>query len=312
MAKGARKSRQGEDVVERASRKKKKSASSLPYVESVESIDPLDLIRRVLRSQDMLFLSRQITYHISSAEDLPTTWADKDQVRLVLSKLIEHVVKRSPRRSSISIGLRQFVLRSGRGVEFKITATDRFLDKMDASEFMANLFSFEIDTDSGISLTECREAILRQNGRFWVDLPKADQPVYHIILPSSEQAADVARVEHYTFKYDILISNFAAVRKRFGIRKSQCLVEQIEHYVRSLVRYPMDMVMSVSEEGIITTIYETEGVVAESVASRISQRLGKEVFRIGKKPVELSFQYHLSALNVTPARRQKATDKGRT
>lgn len=308
MAKVSRKSRQGGDVVKETSRKKG-GAPSLPYGESVESIDPLDLIRRVLRSQDMLFLSRQVTYHISAAANFPEAWADKDQVRLVLSKLIEHVVKRSPRRSSMSIGLREFALRSGPGVEFKITATDRFLENMDASAFMANLFSLDVDVDSGISLTECRETILRQSGRFWVDLPKANEPVYHIILPSSEQTADIERAEHYTFKYDILISNFAAVRKRFGIRKSQFLVEQIEHYVRSLVRYPMDMVMSVSEEGIITTIYETEGGVAESVASRISHRLGKEIFRIGKKPVELNFQYHLSSLNVTPASRRKTKNK---
>lgn len=308
MAKIARKSGQSGDIAKETSGKKK-GATSPPYGESAKFIDPLDLIKRVLRSQDMLFLNRQVTYHISATADLPEAWADKDQVRLVLSKLIEHVVKRSPRRSSISIGLKEFALRSGPGVEFKIIATDRFLEDMDASAFMANLFSLDVDIDTGISLTECREAILRQSGRFWVDLPKASQPVYHIIMPTSERAADIARAEHYTFKYDILISNFAAVRKRFGIRKSQFLVEQIEHYVRSLVRYPMDMVMSVSEEGIISTIYETEGGVAESVASRISHRLGKEVFRIGKKPVELNFQYHLSSLNVTPASRRKTKRK---
>ncbi|MFH1829864.1 MAG: hypothetical protein ABH871_03705 [Pseudomonadota bacterium] len=308
MATSARTSRTRKKSAKSAPKKKRERAT-IPYEGTTSPLDPLDLIKQVLRSQDMLFLSRQVAYHIASEAELPDAWANTDQVRLVLSKLMEHIVKRSPRRSNISINLKEFSLRCGPGVEFKIISTDRLLEKMDRSAFMASLFTANIDSESGVSLTECRESILRQRGRFWVDLPKTNQPVYHVVLPTSEEVANVERAEHYTFKYDILISNFAAVRKRFGICKSQSLVEQIEHYVRSLVRYPMDMVMSVGEEGIITTIYETEGGIAESVASRISQRLGREIFRIGKNTVELTFKYHLSALKVTPANHRKAAHK---
>jgi len=127
-------------------------------------------------------------------------------------------------------------------------------------------------------------------------MPKPHRPIYNIVLPASEAAASRPAEESQTFKYNISIANYANVRKRFGIKKSASLLVQIEHYVKSLVRYPIDMVMSVSDKGIITTIYETQKGAAESVASRISQRLGKEDFRIGKRPVELAFKYELSKL----------------
>ena len=262
--------------------------------------DPLDLVRQVLMGSDMLFLGHQVAYHLASESELPKAWVDPDSMGRVLSKLLEHLVKRAPRRSNISMELGIHSLRSGPGVEIRIECTDHYLENIEASTFMATLYSTGIDSVSGVSLAELREQMLKMNGRMWVDLPKSDRPVYHIVLPTTEGTAEPPPTDHQTFKYDIQIINYASVRKRFGIRKSLSLIDQIERYVKSLVRYPMDMVISAGEKGVITTIYETQGGGAESVASRISQRLGKEAFHIGRKPVDLSFRYKLSALTVTP------------
>ncbi len=271
--------------------------------------DPLDLFRRALMSQDMLFLSRQVTYHLAAATGDLEVYADSDQFYLALTKLIEHIVRRSPRGNSIEIGLKPFALRSGPGIEIDISCQDRYLDHPGGQPLLTALLTEEVDPHSGIALSQCQETVRRQRGRLWADIPKAQQIVYHIILPSSPESAHHGGLESQAFKYDIFISNYASVRKHYGIRKSQSLVEQVEHYVRSLVRYPMDMVMSVSDRGMITTIYETQLGAAESVASRISQRLGREEFRIGKKPVELAFRYHLAPLSRTAGVADKIPEK---
>lgn len=261
--------------------------------------DALDLIRRTLRAHDLLFLSRQVTYHIATSADLPMGWADVDQVHHVFSQIIEHVVRRAARSSRISIGLSTFSLRSGPGIEISFSSVDRHLSEVDRHAFLTELFQDKIDEMSGISLSDCRQIAVRQRGQLWVDLPKPNRPSYHLVLPLSPEAQAQAAPVQQTFKYDISIANYADMRKRFGIKKSQSLVTQIEHYVRSLVRYPIDVVMALSDKGIITTIYETQRGTAQSVASRISQRLGAETFRIGKKQVEVAFSYHLSPLSTS-------------
>ncbi|HPQ80625.1 MAG TPA: hypothetical protein PLZ86_02760 [bacterium] len=259
--------------------------------------DALELVRRVLMAQDLLFLSRQVTYHVAASADLPSAWADANQIHYVFSKLVEHLVRRAARSSRISISLSSFALRSGPGVEISFASLDRNLAESDRNAFVAELFQGAPDSLSGVALSDCRQVVMRQHGQLWVDFPKPDRPVYHVVLPVSEEAAAAVPLAQQTFKYDIAISNYADLRKRFGIRKSHSLVSQIEHYVRSLVRYPIDVVLALSDKGVITTIYETQRGTAQTVASRISQRLGSETFRIGKRQVDLAFSYHLSPMS---------------
>lgn len=268
--------------------------------------DVLALIRKALLSHDLLFLSRQVTYHISVDADLPDVFANPDQVQFLFSQMIEHLVKRSACGSRLSVALKKYMLRGGAGIEMTFTTSDRYLTEKDQNEFLSGLFQGGEDKISGVSLTSCRTLALREFGQLWVDVPKALNPVYHLALPSTEQAGAVSDAGQQTFKYDILISNFSTMRRRFGIRKSASLLSQIEHYIRSLVRYPIDMVLSLSDKGMITTIYETPKGTAQSVASRISERLGSEKFYIGKKAVEVSFSYRLSPLSQLPLTRNRS------
>ncbi len=257
----------------------------------------MELIRRVLSMHDLLFLSRQVTYHIAASAELPAVWAEPQQVGSALSKLVEHMVRRAVRGSQIRIEIGPLAMHSGPGVEIICSGIDRGLDEAMGRSLITTLFEGAAEGSEAWALAEARRVILSQQGQLWADIPKPHHPIYHIVLPASPQAAAPHPAAHRTYKYDIAISNYANVRKRFGIRKSISLVEQIEHYIRALVRYPMDMVMAIGEKGIITTIYETQQGTAESVASRISQRLGREEFRIGKRPVELTFRYNLSLLH---------------
>ena len=267
--------------------------------------DALDLVRRVLMAHDLLFLSRQVTYHIAASSELPQAWADADQVQYAFSQIVEHLVRRAARSSRISISLAPFSLRSGPGIEISFAGVDRHLEETDRNAFLTELFQGQADAVSGVALTDCRQVVVRQRGQLWVDFPKPNRPIYHLVLPISQESAAAVPSAQQTFKYDIAISNYADVRKRFGLRRSQSLIAQIEHYVRALVRYPIDVVMALSDKGVITTIYETQRGTAQSVASRISQRLGGETFRIGKTPVEIAFSYHLSPLASVPSGRAK-------
>ena len=272
--------------------------ASWPPTENVDRhFDIMGLIRHVLSSHDMLFLSRQVTYHISASADIPKVWAEREHIGEVFSKLIEHMARRASRSSRIGIEIKGVALHNGPGVEIKCTGTDRLLDETAGKDFISAIFHGEDAKGDSRTLAECRGLVLKQRGQLWVDILKPHYPAYNIVLPANEQAAGPHPTEHRTYKYDISITNYANVRKRFGIKKSLFLVERIEHYVKSLVRYPIDMVMALGDKGMITTIYETQQGTAESVASRISKRLGREEFRIGKRPVDLMFRYDLSLLN---------------
>lgn len=261
-----------------------------------ERFDVLGVLRRVLSAMDMLFLSRQITYHVAASAELQKVFADIERVKFILAKILEHIVRRAQRLSRIEIGIKDYSFRGNPGMEIAFSSEDKCFGELDRQKFLADIFQGKTDEMSGIALAECRSALLREQGQLWVDVSKSKRVVYHAVLPVSEKPKTAGDPAQQTFRYDISISNYADVRRRFGVRKSASLVGQIEQYVKSLVRYPVDMVMSIGEKGMITTIYETPQGSAQSVASRISERLGHETFHIGRKSVDISFSYHLSPL----------------
>lgn len=257
-------------------------------------LDILDLIRRTCAALDLLFLSRQITYHIAASSELSYVFADADQVQSVLSELLRHVVKRAPHGGRIDISMDEVVTRRGRSVEITLGSIDRYISDMTRAGLMRQFFG-EQEGGSHSSIFTCREVMVKQGGHLSVDMPEPKLVIFKIALPTVV-APEVSAGEQQTFKYDIVIQNIANLRKRFGIKKSHGLVSQVENYVRSLVRHPVDIVMAVPDKGIITAIYETNKGAAQSVASRISHRLGSEEFRIGKNVVEINFKYNLSLL----------------
>jgi hypothetical protein len=253
----------------------------------------MDMLRRTFSAHDLLFLRKQITYHIAASAGMPNVFADGDRIQAATASLLEYMAMHASRGSRIDVKLQEIPLRSGAGIEISFYGNDPSLRTTDKTNFVHRMY--ESDAEDGHVLINCRELVSSQGGQMWADLPNPRQPVYRMVLPTYEGAREHDKPTKM-FKYDISIINYANVRKRFGIKKSLMLVGQIEMYVRALVRHPIDIVTAVREKGIITTIYESPKGAAQSVASRISQRLGSEEFRIGKKAVDLSFRYQLSQL----------------
>lgn len=278
---------------ETAATGKTKIVSAGSYAKG-KPLDILDLIRRTCAAMDLLFLSRQITYHIAASSGLSYVFADADQVQSVLSELLRHVVKRAPHGGRIDISLEETVTRRGKSVEITLGSIDGHISGMTRAGLMRQFFGEQEDGGHS-SIFTCREVMVKQGGHLSADMPEPKKVVFKMALPVV-LAPEISAGEQQTFKYDIIIQNIASLRKRFGIKKSYGLISQVENYVRSLVRHPVDVVMAVPDKGVITAIYETHKGAAQSVASRISHRLGSEEFRIGKNVIEISFKYNLSLL----------------
>jgi len=280
-----------------AGRRNLKTAAWPPAPLAPSSLDPLELIKRSLAEKDSVMLGRQVSYRLSTVESLPPLWAEANEVLETLESMLSHLAGRAIRKSAISISLREFSLRSGRAVEFAFETTDRFFKEGEDREFITRLFDGSDDQESGVSLARLRERVMNQHGRLWADPPLYNRIKYHIVFPSSEEVVNLQMSGQEAYRYEICMINYASIRKSFGIKKSSGLIEQIERYVKSLVRHPIDMVTSDPERGSLTVVYEAQHGAAESVSSRISKRLGRETFHIGKKTVDLDFKYDLTTLS---------------
>lgn len=261
-----------------------------------KSFNILGVVRRACAAHDFLFLSRQISYHIAASADLKEALGNESRIEAVLSELIAYVARRAPYAGRIDIELKETEERQGPQVEVVFKAADEKTGSRGA--YLDELFGGRGEGGSS-TIIACKEAVSKEGGQLTADLPEPKRPVFKITLKTLA-AREVPVGDHEIFRYDIAIKNMAHVRKRFGIRKSQSLVAQVEEFVRSLVRHPIDIVTAMHDKGIITAIYETQKGAAQSVASRISSRLGTEKFKIGKMEVDLDFKYQLAALPSIP------------
>ncbi|MFH1873755.1 MAG: hypothetical protein ABH859_01015 [Pseudomonadota bacterium] len=262
---------------------------------AAEPCNAVNIVQQTCASLDLLFLGKRITYHIAADSELSPIFAAADEVQAVLTELFRRIVKRMPHGERIDVSLNEVSLRQGRGIEIMLKCLERDDAAKNLAGLLHELFG-EGEQGPDSSLFACRSSIIKQGGQLTVDLPKPKQPVFRVVLPTVGTLS-LASSDQYTYKYIITIKNIANIRKRFGITKSYGFVSQIENYVRSLVRHPIDIVMSDPDKGIITAIYDTTKGAAQSVSSRISERMGKEEFKIGKKVVDVQFKYRLSSLS---------------
>lgn len=261
--------------------------------------DVMNQIQQVCATHDILFLQKQLHYHISASADLPKVYSNPEQILLVMSNLISNAIKYAPRGSDIEIKVREVSLRQGAGVEVTVINTSEEFTERDRYHIFEKFYKgkvAETGRPSGLGLSICREIIQQAHGQLWVDIPSKGRVAFAFVLPCAEIKGPVKPTVHQTFKYDITVANYDEIRTKYGSEKSYNLLSQVEEYVRKLVRYPVDVVTAFEQSGIVSTIYETEEGTASSVAARISQRLGSEHFRIGKSEVNMTFQYRLSTL----------------
>ncbi len=261
--------------------------------------DMLHQIQQVCATHDQLFLQRQLRYRVTASADMPKAYANPDQIFVVLSHLVSNAIKYAPRSSEIEMKAKEVHLRQGAGVEVNIINESPDFTEKDRYQIFEKFYNTkngDSSTVAGLGLAVCREIVQKAGGQLWVDIPSKGKVSFAFVLPCAELVSTTKAKSNQTYKYDITIANFKELKDTLGGDKMTVLIHRIEDSVRQLVRYPIDVVAAFEANGIISTIYETQEGNAASVATRISQKLGEENFKIGKNPVPVTFKYHLSVL----------------
>lgn len=261
-----------------------------------ERIELLDLIKEMLAKHDKIFLSKQIRYHVSTSPDLPAALVNRECITNCLSELLGHISLNSPRGGRVSIISSKIGLRSGVGVQMEFHANDNLLTKENFKEMLSNIYHLNDKLPELAALAKCRKYLIQQGGQLIIERLPTNRISYRLLMPADEGKKQTAKECVDSYRFDITIANFNMVRKHYGINKSKSLIVQIENFVKTLVRHPIDLVISDDQSGIVSAIYESQLGHANTVSNRISSRLPKEEFRVGKRPVKLSFGYKLTHL----------------
>jgi hypothetical protein len=261
--------------------------------------DILQQVQHVCTTHDQMFLQRQLRYRVTASADLPKVFANPNQIFVVLSHIISNAIKYTPRSSEIEIRIKEVTLRQGAGVEVSVINESPNFTEKDRYQIFEKFYSNHPEDAvkaPGMGLALCRDTVQRAGGQMWVDIPSKGKVSFAFVLPCADVLTKPRPKSHQTYKYDITIANYKELKDTIGVEKISMLLHRIEESVRKLVRYPIDVVAAFETNGVISTIYETQEGFASSVATRISQKLGEEDFKVGKTSVPVMFKYHLSVL----------------
>lgn len=264
------------------SKKKPPRVKGAPRNEKSRQQSLLETLRAALAKNDRIFLQRQLTYHVIGSTSLPDIKAPSKKLFDLLNALLLFAAGRSPARNKLEICLERAEDASQQGVAILLLAKDGASSSEPAETSLAGI----------ADINSCQKLVEGCGGALSYELLPHDQVRYRLFFPvesARQQMAD----GHRHYRYDIQITGFLALRKRYGVRKCAGLVHQVLHVVRSMVREP-DTLLENADVGTVTLFYETGEEGASSVSSRISQRLVREAFRIGKKREPIAFRYQLS------------------
>jgi len=251
--------------------------------EKFDFFDLMDQLRHLFVDNDVLFLSRQVTHQLDAPEILPPVFGVKEKIQEALHGILQKAVPMIPRKSILRIEFKTIQVREGKMVEARF--------------FIPSLYDEGGSLQKISDLLKCRPGIHSCFGQLWIEFLKEKQWVISVRLPAFETTSLKGNGTSVTYKYDISFEGFSLLRQRFGIDRSGDLVTQVQNFVRTLVRHPVDMVLAFPEQGQVTVIYESNLHGGDSLKTRISQRLKKEIFRVGKRQrVNPKFHYTLSVL----------------
>lgn len=267
-----------------------------PHKTRENFVDILPTIKIMLNDFDKNLLCRQIRYHFAAPADLPPIHINKRMLEKSISMLLRHLAMNSMRGGRISISASEIAFRSGKAVLLDFQADDELFKAAAGSSLISRLYEQEDVPPELEEINRARGILLKEGGQMWIEKLPSNRISYRMILPVDKKFAIQEKAEG-VFRFDISLCDFNMKRKYFGINKSKSLVHQVENFIKRLVRYPMDMVISQDDAGVVSTIYEAPRGYASSVSNRISRSLAKEVFRVGRKPVDLKFRYKLTSLN---------------
>lgn len=248
----------------------------------------VSLIQQVLKTHDILFLNRRLSYHVVATADLAPAYGSEQEALTVLTELLSATAKHAGPGSKLEITVQNVSLREGPAIQTRLEFDGKTLSDLDRQKLLEELY--------GDSDLYAKTILRHAGGQFWLAFPSETRAALTFNWPAYERPKAKVPSGFGAYKYDIWLTDYAKIRQHFGIPKCEKLMKQIEEFTRSLVRHPVDIVISFPEQGMVTAIYESQEGGASSVATRISQQLKKESFRIGQKNVVPKFRYQLTFL----------------
>lgn len=260
------------------------------------SFDFVPLVQRVLKVHDILFLNRRLSYHVVSTIDLPQAFGSEEEATVVLTELVATAVRHTGFGSRLEIKIQGAQLREGGAIQTKLAFEGKVFSDLDRRRLLEEIYGHAEGGMETSPMTFAKMVLRRSGGQFWLEFPKETTMALTLNWPAYPVFPKKEGTHFGTCKYDIRLLGFGRIRQRFGIPKANRLVTQVEGLIRSLVRHPMDIVIAFPSQGMVTTIYESQEGSTASVATRISQRLKNESFRIGKRNILPKFRYQLAFL----------------
>jgi PAS domain S-box-containing protein len=152
---------------------------------SVESCDPRQLVREVVDAA-RTHLPERITLAVWDTQPLPQIDCDPDNVRQVLSNLIDNAVKYSPGGGVIEVR----VERQPNSVRFSVRDEGLGIAEFEQRRIFEKFYRVDPNLSRGIGGTGlglyiCRELVRRMNGQIWVESREGEGSTFAFELPST-------------------------------------------------------------------------------------------------------------------------------
>jgi PAS domain S-box-containing protein len=152
---------------------------------AIEACDPLELAAGVIEAAGT-HLPANVQLALEADEELPAVRADPNQLRQVISNLVENAVKYSPDGGDVRVVVRA----NGGTVRFTIADTGIGIPQGEQRRIFEKFYRVDPNMTRGIGGTGLglyisRELVHRFDGRIWVESREGEGSTFHVELPAA-------------------------------------------------------------------------------------------------------------------------------
>ena len=150
---------------------------------SPQELDVRSLCFTVIDSFQGKLENKKQTVETDLPQDLPSTYADPDQVQRVLTNLIDNAIKYTPANGQIGVAA---LHRTTEKVQISVRDTGPGIPNDDQKSVFEESFRLKRDQAKdgyGLGLALCQQIIRAHYGQIWVDSKRGEGSCFHFTLP---------------------------------------------------------------------------------------------------------------------------------
>ena len=148
-----------------------------------QELDVRSLCHAVIDSFESKLDHKKQTIDADIPQDLPTVYADSDQVQRVLTNLIDNAIKYTPANGRLGISA---LHRTTEKVQVSVRDTGPGVPKDKQQSIFEKNFRLKRDQEEdgyGLGLALCQQIIRAHYGQIWVDSKRGEGSCFHFTLP---------------------------------------------------------------------------------------------------------------------------------